>query len=412
MDLSYGEEYEQFRAEVREFLRESWPPKGDEAGLDRAEQMLRFRLRATSRGFLCRNIPKRYGGSEQPPDVLRAQILRDEFAAAHAPGEVRGIGPSMLVPTLLERGEEWQKEKWVRDTVTGKVVWCQGYSEPGSGSDLASLTTRGELEGSEWVINGQKIWTSGADSADFMFCLTRTEPDSAKHAGISYLLIDMHQPGIEVRPLKQMTGGSTFNEVFLTDARTPKDWIVGKRGEGWIVSRTTLKHERNSIGNAANTTAAFEALLRLARKSVVDGVPALAHPAIRQRIAALEGYVLSHQYSGYRQLTRDARGQSSGIITMMNKLIGNDIGDLQARISLDLLGDDALLMAGERAEPGGRGPRNTRSWVTSYMSSLGGSIAGGTRNIQRNVIGERGLGLPRDAAANQSSGRDAKRQGR
>jgi alkylation response protein AidB-like acyl-CoA dehydrogenase len=401
MDLSYGPEYEHCRSEVRDFLAQSWPLKGDEAQLDRAEQMVLFRTRAIERGYLCRNIPKKYGGSEQEPDVLTAQILREEFANARAPGEVRGIGPSMLVPTLLERGQEWQKEKWVGATVTGEVVWCQGYSEPGSGSDLASLNTKGELHGDEWVLNGQKIWTSGADRADYMFCLTRTEPEASKHAGISYLLIDMHQPGVEVRPLKQMTGGSTFNEVFLTDVRTPKDWIVGKRGEGWIVSRTTLKHERNSIGNAANTTAAFDALLRMAKKAVVDGVPALERPELRQRVAVLEGYVLAHQYSGYRQLTRDAKGQSNGIITMMNKLIGNNIGDEQARIAYDLLGDSALLMAGDRAEPGGLGPRNARSWITSYMGSLGGSIAGGTRNIQRNVIGERGLGLPRDAAANR-----------
>ncbi len=407
MDLHYGAENEAFRSEVRDFLADNWPLPGPDAKRDKPDQILEFRRRAIARGYLCRNIPKRYGGSEQEPDVLKAQILREEFAEARAPGEVRGIGPSMLVPTLLERGEEWQKEKWVADTVTGKVIWCQGYSEPGSGSDLASLATRGVLEGdgesAEWVINGQKIWTSGADSADYMFCLTRTEPEASKHAGISYLLLDMHQPGVEVRPLKQMTGGSTFNEVFLSDARTPKDWIVGKRGEGWIVSRTTLKHERNSIGNAATTSAAFEALVRLAKKTRVDGVPALERPEIRQRIAALEGYVLSHQYSGYRQLTRDARGQANGVITLMNKLIGNNIGDQQARIAFDLLGDDGLLMAGERALPGGPGPRNSRAWVTSYMGSLGGSIAGGTRNIQRNVIGERGLGLPRDAAANRSS---------
>jgi alkylation response protein AidB-like acyl-CoA dehydrogenase len=353
MDLSYGEEYEQFRSEVRDFLAESWPLKGDEAELEKPAQMLLFRERAIERGYLCRNIPKKYGGSEQQPNMLEAQILREEFQTARAPGEVAGIGPAMLVPTLIDRGEEWQKEKWVRDTVTGKTVWCQGYSEPGSGSDLASLKTRGVLDGDEWVINGQKIWTSGADRADYMFCLTRTEPEASKHAGISYLLLDMHQPGVDVRPLRQMTGGSTFNEVFLTDVRTPKDWVVGKRGEGWIVSRTTLKHERNSIGNAANSTAAFSALKRLAGKTVIDGQPALEHPEFRQRIAALEGVVLSHQYSGYRQLTRDARGQSNGIITMMNKLIGNNINDEMSRIAIDLLGDDGLLMAGERALPGG-----------------------------------------------------------
>jgi alkylation response protein AidB-like acyl-CoA dehydrogenase len=403
MDLGYDVTYESFRAEVRAFLEEQWPLRGEEAELPRRESYGRFRQRAIEAGFLARTIPQAYGGSEQAPDVLKATIVREEFQGAGAPGDVPGIGPSMLVPTLLERGTEWQKEKFVGATVRGEIVWCQGYSEPGSDSDLASLQTRAELVGDEWVINGQKIWTTGAQLADYMFCLCRTEPDESKHAGISYLLLDMKQGGVEVSPLRQMTGGSTFNQVFLTDVRTPADWIVGQRGEGWRVSRTTLKHERNSIGNAANTTAAFQALLRMAKKAVVDGAPAMEKPEFRQRVAALEGYVLAHQYSGYRQLTRDARGQSNGIITMMNKLIGNNIGDEQARIAYDLLSDDGLLMAGERAEPGGLGPRNNRAWITSYMSSLGGSIAGGTRNIQRNVIGERGLGLPRDAAANQSS---------
>jgi alkylation response protein AidB-like acyl-CoA dehydrogenase len=401
MDLRYGPEYEAFRTEVREFLEAGWPLSGEEAELSRERQTALFRERATEQGYLYRHIPRRYGGSEQPPDALKGQIIRDEFRRKRAPTEARGIGPSMLVPTLLERGEEWQKEKWVRSTLTGETIWCQGYSEPGSGSDLASLRTRGELQGDEWVINGQKIWTSAARQAHYMFCLTRTEPDAAKHAGISYLLLDMHQPGIEVRPLRQMTGGSTFNEVFLTDARTPADWIVGKRGEGWIVSRTTLKHERNSIGSSVQTQALFEGLVRLAGRARRGEHPALQDPEVRQRLASLEGYVRAHQYSGYRQLTRDAKRLDPGPIMLMNKLISTNIGHEVARIALDLLEDDGLLSAGER--PLDAAPKDAAGWIAQYMGSLGSAIAGGTANIQRNIIAERGLGLPRDFAADRST---------
>jgi alkylation response protein AidB-like acyl-CoA dehydrogenase len=404
MDLSYGEELEAYRKQVSQFLSESWPLRGREAELDWDEQATRVRERAIAAGYLCRNIPIRYGGSEQPADVLRAQIIREEFGRVHAPMEPRGIGTMMLVPTLLDRGEEWQKEKFVPPTIRGEINWCQGYSEPGSGSDLASLKTRGELVGDEWVINGQKIWTSGATSADYMFCLTRTEPEAPKHAGISYLLIDMKQPGIEVRPLRQMTGGADFCEVFFTNARTPVDWIVGKRGEGWIVSRTTLKHERNSIGSTQQTRALFAGLVALARERTIGGRPAIEDPSIRQRLAALEGYVRSHQYSGYRSLSKDAKGESPGPITLMNKIISTNIGHDIARLALDLLGDDGLLSAGAR-DMSGMGRGGASGWIAHYMYSLGIAIAGGTANIQRNVIGERGLGLPRDAAAERSSDR-------
>ncbi|MBW2497219.1 MAG: acyl-CoA dehydrogenase family protein [Deltaproteobacteria bacterium] len=403
MDLSYGSEMDSFREEVRLFLAESWPPSGDEKKRSRAEQLRRFRERAVERGYLCRNIPKRYGGSEQEPDVLKSQVIREEFRNASAPMEPPGIGTMMLVPTLLERGEEWQKEKFVRATILGELTWCQGYSEPGSGSDLASLKTRGELVGDEWVINGQKIWTSSAQDADYMFCLVRTEPDAQKHAGISYLLIDMKQPGIEVRPLRQMTGQSDFNEVFLNDVRTPEDWIVGKRGEGWLVSRTTLKHERNSIGAASQSVELFEALVELAKERLIDGRPGIERPDIRRALVELEGYVRSHAYSGYLQLTRDVKGESPGILAMMNKLNSTNIGHKVARIGMELIDEDGLVGPGERSQSAMGPPlMSPGSWVSQYMWSLGIAIAGGTANIQRNVIAERGLGLPRDAAAQRS----------
>ncbi len=403
MDLSYGAEMEGFRNEVKSFLADNWPLQGEEANLSFEDATLLFRGRAIDAGYLYRSIPRKYGGSEQDMDVLKAQVIREEFGRVWAPMEARGIGTMMLVPTLLERGEEWMKEKFVRRTITGEINWCQGYSEPGAGSDLASLKTKGELVGDEWVINGQKIWTSGAQHAQFMFCLVRTEPDAPKHAGISYLLIDMDQPGIDVRPLRQMTGGADFNEVFLTDVRTPKDWIVGKRGEGWNVSRTTLKHERNSIGGAAQTRATLKGLIRLAKETRINGKPALEDAGIRQRLATLEGYVKAHQYTGYRQLTADAKGENAGIINMMTKLFSTDLGHEFAKLALDLLQDDGLLSAGNPEI--GLEPKGSQGWISQYMFSLGIAVAGGTANIQRNVIAERGLGLPRDAAADRSSGK-------
>jgi len=404
MDLSYGKQYEDFRAEVQTFLSRNWPPKGADAELSKEEGARRFRARATEQGYLNRAIPKPYGGSEQEPDEIKATIIREEFMKARAPGDVRGIGTMMLVPTLLEKGEPWQKEKFVAPTIRGEIGWCQGYSEPGSGSDLASLKTRAELVGDEWVINGQKIWTTTAQTADYMFCLCRTEPDAQKHAGISYLLIPMKQPGVEVRPLRQMTGGADFNQVFLTDAKTPRDWIVGKRGEGWLVSRATLKHERNSIGAAAQSTAMLVGLVHLAKTTQRGGKPAIEDPEVRQRLATIEGYVRSHEYSGYRQLTLNARGENPGILQLLNKLASTNIGSEVAKLALDLLGEDGLLDPTASEEMVVL-PTGSRSWINQYMYSLGIAVAGGTANIQRNVIGERGLGLPRDVFADRSSGK-------
>jgi alkylation response protein AidB-like acyl-CoA dehydrogenase len=400
MDLSYGSAIEEFRSEVNEFLADNWPPTGDEAKHSEADQATRFRKRAIDRGFLCRNIPKKYGGSEQPTDVLKGQVIREEFERAWAPMEPRGIGTMMLVPTLLDRGEEWQKEKFVPPTIRGEIIWAQGYSEPGSGSDLASLKTRGVLDGDEWVINGQKIWTSSAMEARYMFCLTRTEPDAGKHAGISYLLLDMKQPGVDVRPLRQMTGTADFSEVFLTDVRTPKDWIVGKRGEGWLVSRTTLKHERNSIGAAQQSVDQFNALVALAKEHPIDGKPAIEDSGVRRALVEIEGYVLAHQHSGFLQLSKDVKGQSAGILSLMNKLTSTNIGHRIAHLAMEILQEDGLLAPGARAP--GSGSLTAGGWISQYMWSLGIAIAGGTANIQRNVIAERGLGLPRDAAANRS----------
>ncbi len=397
MDLAYGPECDAFRCEVRAFLAENWPPSGEDRGLPKPEQSSRFRRRATERGYLYRNVPRRFGGSEQPSDPLRAQVIREEFAQARAPMEVLGNGTSMLVPTLLERGEEWQRQRFIPKTLSGEYQWAQGYSEPGSGSDLASLSTRGELVRNEWVINGQKIWTTAAHQCQFMFALVRTEPDAPKHAGISYLLLPLDQPGVEIRPLQTITGESSFNQVFFNDARTPADWIVGKRGEGWQVSRTTLKHERNAIG--ATSQPIFERLLRLAGGAENSGRPALEDREIRERVAALEAWIWAQRYSAYHQMTCDLNGTDPGILPLLNKLLSTEIGQEIARIALDVIGSASLLAPlGDGASE--RGPER---WMNQFMGSLGNAIAGGTSNIQRNIIAERGLGLPRDDAADRRS---------
>ena len=398
MDLRYSEEYERFRAEVKAFLADKWPPKGEESPRSQDEQQARFRDLAIERGYLARAIPREYGGSEQPPDVLRGAIIREEFGRAGAPQDP-STPTAQLIPTLLEHGSETLKQRYLPPTLRGDLVWCQGYSEPGSGSDLASVQTRAELVNDEWSINGQKIWTSGAYEVDMIYLLCRTEPDAGKHAGISYLLVNIKQPGIDVRPLRQMTGDAHFNEVFFDDARTPADHIVGKRGEGWIVSRSTLQHERNAAAGVASVRDPFRELVRLAQKSVRNGGPAIGDPTVRQRIAEIEGYVASHEYSAYRQLTCDARGESHGIVGTMNKLAKTDVCLMMVRLAFDLLGDEGLWSPVSARDSG---PIDARTWIYQYMSAIADAIGAGTSNIQRNIIGERGLGLPRDFAAQKS----------
>lgn len=401
MDLHYGERYESFRAEVQAFLREHWPLREAEAELPVDARERLFRARSLARGYVYRHFPRVYGGSEQPPDALEDAILDQEFAAVGAPRDIRGIGPAMLAPTLLDCGSEAQRLRFIPPTLRGDLRWCQGYSEPGAGSDLASLSSRAVLDGDSWLINGHKVWTSDAQHADYMFGLFRSEPEAAKHAGISYLLIDMRTPGIVVRPLRQMTGGAEFNEVFFSDVRIPADSIVGRRGEGWKVSRSTLKHERNLIGDPRYLRNSFDALVELARRSSRDGRPAIEDPHVRQRLAEIEGYVASQEYSGLRQLSAALRGEEAQALLpiLMNKLYSTDTGQRITRLAFDLLGADGLVAPGPAEYEMASQARTSGGWVAQYMFAIANSIAGGASNIQRNIIGERGLGLPRDQRA-------------
>jgi alkylation response protein AidB-like acyl-CoA dehydrogenase len=402
MDLRFTPEYDDFREEVRSFIAANWPLQGDAAKLPEAEQEMVFRDLATEYGYLYRSIPKKYGGSEQPQDILKSKIILEEFSEAGAPHELSGQGPSMIVPTLIQCGSEAQCEKYIPPTLRGDMTWAQGYSEPGAGSDLASLQSRGELVGDEWVINGQKIWTSGADKADMMFALVRTEPDAGKHAGISYLLIDLKQPGIRVTTLKQMTGTDEFCEVFFDDARTPAENIVGKRGEGWAVSKATLMHERALIGDSGRMQSHLDGLVDLARRATIDGRPAIEDAGVRQRLAEIQAYVATQTYSSHRMLTATSKGEFAGIVMIMAKLTATELGHMMAKLALDLIGDGAL----EVPNPAAYSPiadGTDASWLGDWMWSLGIATAGGTANIQRNIIGERGLGLPKQPALNMGA---------
>jgi alkylation response protein AidB-like acyl-CoA dehydrogenase len=270
------------------------------------------------------------------------------------------------------------------------MIWCQGYSEPGAGSDLASLTTAGRVEGDTIVVDGQKIWTSTAHAAQMMFGLVRTEPDAKKHAGISYLLIPMDTPGIEVRPLRTMTGHAEFNEVFFTGVRVPLANLVGKRGEGWKIANTTLRHERDMLGSASTSEGLFHGLVKTLTEERVDGRRALDDAQLQDRLAALQARALAMRCHAMRLLTARVRGESAGVAGLVTKLNGCQLNHELAGVALDGMGEAGALYRGaERARDGGR-------WLFHWMFQLGLIIGGGTAQIQKNIIAERGLGMPRE----------------
>ena len=386
MDLSYSPEYEAFRAEIRAFANEhgAKAPRGLGADMREWQKLL------IAHGYAARTIPKEYGGYGAEPDVLKSRIIAEEFIALGLPMGMSGQGISMLVPTLLELGSEEQKRKYIGPTLRGEIIWCQGYSEPGAGSDLASLATRATEDGDDFVINGQKIWTSTAAQADMIFCLVRTEPDKPKHDGISYLLFSMKTPGIEVRPLVTMTGRAEFNEVFFTDVRVPKKDIVGARGQGWYVANATLRHERGMLGDPNQAGTRLKALIELMQNEDVDGRRLMDNPVLRDRLLKLQARVHAMEFHGLRLLTAAQKGEDPGVARLIVKLMGCELNHQLAAFAIDALGELGMLYSGSPHL------RNGGNWQTSYMFDLGLIIGGGTAQIQKNIISERGLGMPRE----------------
>jgi alkylation response protein AidB-like acyl-CoA dehydrogenase len=389
MDLSFGPEYEAFRAEVRSFLERH---KGDYPGPARPTRAdaLAWQQTLIENGYAARTIPKAYGGYGAEPDILKSRIIAEEFTRARAPTGMAGQGISMLVPTLLEVGTEAQKQAWIAPTLRGEIIWCQGYSEPGSGSDLASLQTRATEDGDDFVINGQKIWTSTAMQADMIFCLVRTEPDAPKHAGISYLIFSMKTPGIEIRPLKTMTGHAEFNEVFFTDVRVPRTQIVGQRGQGWQVANATLKHERGMLGDPNQAESRLAAITDLMREETIGGERLIDNPVWRDRLMKMQARVLAMKFNGLRLISAQLNGETPGLAALVVKLQGCDINHELAALAIDALGELGVLYGDSpHLRAGG-------SWQQRYMFDLGLIIGGGTAQIQKNIISERGLGMPRE----------------
>ena len=389
MDLTFSTEHKLFRVEVAKFLERNGAsaPRGRSRGKATEEEITWQKL-LIERGYAARTIPKEYGGFGAEIDILESRIIAEEFAKANVrPGH---SGDYRLVPTLLELGSEQQKQDWIGPTIRGEISWCQGYSEPGAGSDLASLTTKAVVDGDEFVINGQKIWTSGAQYADMIFCLVRTEPDAPKHQGISYLIFSMDTPGIEVRPLVTMTGDAIFNEVFFTDVRVPTSQIVGGRGEGWFVANATLKHERGGLGDPNQAENRFRNIVAMMKKETIDGRRLMDMPVYRDRLLKLQGRMLAMKCNGMRILSATLKGEDPGLALWVVKLQGCELNHQMAALAIDIMGEAGILYDGSPYL------RDEGIWQNAYMLDLGLIIGGGTAQIQKNLISERILGLPKE----------------
>jgi alkylation response protein AidB-like acyl-CoA dehydrogenase len=390
MDLTLGPEYDDFRREVQQFISDHGNDSPVQPAV-RSEKGISWQKVLIEHGYTARTIPKEYGGFGAEPDILKSRIISEEFSKAQINTGLGGQGISMLTPVLLEMGTEAQKQQFIEPTIHGEMIWCQGYSEPGAGSDLASLTTKAELDGDEWVINGQKIWTSTAQLADWIFCLVRTEPEAPKHQGISFLLFSMDTPGIEVRPLVDMTGKANFNEVFFTDVRVPKDQIVGQRGQGWQVANAILGHERGSLAPPDAAQARLNGVIDLMNAESVNGAPVMDNPVFRDRLMKIQGRILSMKCNDMRLLSAKLNShQDAKLAGMVVKLQGTELRHDLECLAIDVMGEVGL------AYDDNPYLRGHGTWQYSYMYYLGLIIGGGTSQIQKNIISERGLGMPRE----------------
>jgi alkylation response protein AidB-like acyl-CoA dehydrogenase len=392
----FGGETEGFRAEARSWLEENFPVslRRDSQRLTEALMMSGdrptgdaelWRQRMAEKGWGAPTWPKAYGGGGLTP--AQAKILGQEMAAVGAYNPIVGMGTSMFGPTLLEYGTEDQKRRHIPPIVRGEVRWCQGYSEPGAGSDLASLQTRCVDAGDHWLVNGQKVWTSGAQYADWCFCLVRTDT-SRKHEGISFVLINMHQAGVETRPIKLIAGNSPFCETFFTDARVEKDDMVGPLNGGWTVGKRLLQHERSGQGGGRMMGPTAN-LVDLAKEYVgVDETGRIADSDLRTRIAAHMIDARAHLLT-IQRAAEEARGnQNPSATTSIMKNSGTRIGQEKAELTLEIMGAKGLGWEGDDFTD------EERTAVRTWLSGKATTIFGGSFEIQNNIISKRILGLP------------------
>ena len=375
-----------FRARLRDWFAANLPPgwadRDPTAGLEDVAFMRGWSRRLHEAGYVGITWPKEYGGLGLPPSYQG--IYLEESARHDAPGHVGVIGLGMAGPTIMAWGRQEQKERYLRPLLSGDEIWCQGFSEPGAGSDLASLRTRAELDGDTWVVDGQKVWSSYAHVADWCLLLCRSDPTQERHGGLSYLLVDMHAPGVEVRPLRQITGDPEFNEIYFTGVRVPRASMLGEPGQGWDVAMTTLLHERGTLGFAL--TARLEQLLsrlvasaRTTRRP--DGRRAADDPFVRDQVAALAVDLEGLRFTNYRSiatLRRTGIPCPEGSIT---KLHWSEANQRLTALAHELLGPDARL--------------DDTFWGYQHLRSRGNTIEAGTSEILRSIVAERVVGLPR-----------------
>jgi len=403
LEIGYTTAADDYRERVREFLARELPKDWQGQGALSVDDALHFvaewRSVLHAHGFLGVSWPTDYGGAGL--SLIAQVVLYEEFARAHAPtgGPHDRFGITMLGNTLLRRGSEAQKKEFLPRILSGEQRWCQGYSEPGAGSDLASVSCTAERDGDEWVIQGQKTWTSLGDRANWIFLLVRTNPSAAKHRGLSFLLCPMDQPGIEARPIPMANGQREFCEVFFDAARTPLENVVGEVDDGWAVANTLLGFER---GEAAATfpivfRQELERLVTLANERGQG-----SDPLVRQRLAWCQEKVDVMQWLGYRALTRYVKGEEPGAASSISKLYWSEYHRAVTEVAMEILGPDALAPSGRAPagsvrtdDPGA--PNSSASWAGTWLNARAGTIYAGSSEIQRNILAERVLGLPREA---------------
>ncbi len=407
MDLTYPPEAEAFRAEIRSWLEENLPDGWfDEdftlTGDDRKKFNEEWVQKLYDGGWICASWPQEYGGKGL--STLENVVLNEEFAKARAPMRADFFGDTLVGPTILQWGTEEQKKDFLPKILSGQISWCQGFSEPEAGSDLASLNTKAVLDGDEWVINGQKVWTTQAQYADYVFLLARTDPDAGKHKGISYLLVPMKQDGVEVRPIVQPDGSGEFNEVFFTDVRCPKENVVGGLNNGWKVAMTTLGFERGS--SATTSYRRFERELDvIVGKAKANGK--IDDPVIRQRLAHQWAKVQIMRFNGYRTLSsvlHDKKDLGVAALGATNKMYWSETHRDTMKLAMDILGMEGDILTGtedDETVPGLARRSAERDYPVSplqagFFFSRSETIWGGTAEIQRNIVGERVLGLPKE----------------
>ena len=391
MDFGWSDREQEFRADVSEFVGDRWSgltPDDSEGDDSEAMQRTReYQQALNERGWLTMAWPEEYGGLGAPHfDQL---IFAEESSAVGAP--VGGQSVQMVGPLLMIHGTDDQKREHLPKIASAEVMWCQGFSEPGSGSDLASLRTRAVRDGDEYVINGQKIWTSGARHADWIHVLTRTDPDAPKHRGITYFMLDMKTAGISVRPLVQMHGAQNFNETFFEDVRVPAGNLIGEENRGWYTATTTLDFERSGVQRFANAKRELDKLIDCAKQpdSRAPGVRIADDPIARAKLADQSIETEVARYLSYHVAWMQSQALVPNYEASISKVFGSEYAQRTARAGINMLGlGGALKPASPHAKLEG-------AFCQMYMSSVARTIGAGTSEIQRNIIATRGLGLPR-----------------